>query len=209
MQSAQAVARPIGRGAKVRAAVHAATLAELLDKGYAALTVENVAQRAGVHKTTVYRRWTDRESLLVDALAEHLATDIPVPDTGAIETDLRALARSFVQTFTSPTGRGILAAMFTGAAHLPQIAAARRHVFDDRLTRAEPVIARAIERGELPRDTDVAELLKTLAAPIYLRLLITAEPVDEATADQAVRITLAAARASALRPVYASKPTAE
>ncbi|MFG3419786.1 hypothetical protein [Micromonospora sp. NPDC048063] len=60
-----------------------------------------------------------------------------------------------------------------------------------------------------PRDTDAAELLKTLAAPIYLRLLITAEPVDEATADQAVRITLAAARASALRLACASKPTAE
>jgi AcrR family transcriptional regulator len=208
MQSARSAARPIGRGAKVRTAVHAATLAELLDKGYAALSVENVAQRAGVHKTTVYRRWVDRDSLLVDALAGHLATDIPVPDTGAIETDLRALARTLVQTFTSPTGQAILAAMFTGAAHLPEIAAARRHVFDDRLTRAEPVVARAIERGELPRDTDAAELLKTLAAPIYLRLLITAEPVDEATADQAVRITLAAARAGALRAARVSKPAA-
>ncbi|MEU6722941.1 TetR-like C-terminal domain-containing protein [Nonomuraea wenchangensis] len=127
-----------------------------------------------------------------------MATDIPVPDTRAIETDLRALARSIVQAFTSPTGQAILAAMFTGAAQLPEIAAARRHVFDDRLVRAEPVVARAIERGELPRDTDPAELLKTLAAPIYLRLLITADPVDEATADQAVRVTLAAAHAGAL-----------
>jgi AcrR family transcriptional regulator len=200
MQSDHSAARPVGRGAKVRAAVHAATLAELVDKGYAALTVENIAQRAGVHKTTVYRRWKDREILLTDALAEHMATDIPVPDTGAIETDLRALARSLVQAFTSPTGQAILAAMFTGAARLPEIAAARRHVFDDRLARAEPVVTRAIERGELPRDTDPAELLKTLAAPIYLRLLITADPVDEATADQAVRVTLAAAHAGALRP---------
>src|SRR5262245_4386940 len=63
------------RGSKVRDAVHAATLAELLDKGYAALSIDSVAQRAGVHKTTVYRRWVDRDSLLVDALAEHLATD--------------------------------------------------------------------------------------------------------------------------------------
>lgn len=189
----------MGRGAKVRAAVHAATLAELVDKGYAALSVENVAQRAGVHKTTVYRRWKDCESLLADALAEHMAMDIPVPDTGAIETDLRALARSLVQSFTSPTGRAILAAMFTGAAHLPEIAAARRHVFHDRLARAEPVVTRAIERGELAEDTDPAELFKTLAAPIYLRLLITADPVDEAAADQALRVTLAAARAGALR----------
>ncbi|MGW5265269.1 TetR/AcrR family transcriptional regulator [Microbispora sp. NPDC004025] len=199
MQSGQSSAGPVGRGAKVRAAVHSATLAELVDKGYAALTVENVAQRAGVHKTTVYRRWKDRESLLVDALAEHMAMDIPVPDTGAIETDLGALARSLVQAFTGATGQAVLAAMFTGAAHLPEIAAARRHVFEDRLVRAEPVVTRAVERGELPADTDPAELLKTLAAPIYLRLLVTADPVDETTADLAVHVTLAAARAGALR----------
>ncbi|MEV0624014.1 TetR-like C-terminal domain-containing protein [Nonomuraea sp. NPDC050404] len=123
-----------------------------------------------------------------------MATDIPVPDTGSIETDLQALARSISEAFTSPTGQAILAAMFTGAAHLPEIAAARRHVFDDRLTRAEPVLRRATKRGRLPEGTDPAEVLKTLAAPIYLRLLITAEPVDETTADQAVHVTLAAAR---------------
>ncbi len=199
MRSGPSPARSVGRGAKVRAAVHAATLAELVDKGYAALTVENVARRAGVHKTTVYRRWKDRESLLTDALAEHMATDIPVPDTGAIETDLQALARSIIEAFTSPTGQAILAAMFTGAAHLPEIAAARRHVFDDRLSRAEPVLRRAIKRGQLPEGTDPAEVLKTLAAPIYLRLLITAEPVNETTADQAVRVALAAARAGVLQ----------
>lgn len=199
MQSDQPSAQPVGRGVKVRAAVHAATLAELVDKGYAALSVENVAQRAGVHKTTVYRRWKDRESLLTDALAEHMAMDIPIPDTGAIETDLRALARSIVHTFTSPNGQALLAAMFTGAAHLPEIATARRHVFDDRLARAETVVTRAIQRGELPGGTDPSELMKTLAAPIYLRLLITADPVDETTADQAVRVTLTAARAGALR----------
>ncbi|GAA3142423.1 TetR/AcrR family transcriptional regulator [Nonomuraea roseoviolacea] len=200
MESSRSTARPVGRGAKVRAAVHAATLAELVDKGYAALTVEGVAQRAGVHKTTVYRRWKDRESLLVDALAEHLAADVPVPDTGTVEDDLRALARSLVQSYTSPTGRAVLAAMFTGAAHLPEIAAAGGHVFRDRLTRAEPVVRRAVERGELPVGTDPGEVLRTLAAPVYLRLLVTGDPVDETTADQAARVTLAAARAGAFAP---------
>ena len=66
-------ARPAGRGPKVRAAVLAATLAELTETGYAALTVDNVARRAEVHKTTVYRRWKDREGLVADAVAQ-LAT---------------------------------------------------------------------------------------------------------------------------------------
>lgn len=191
--------RAVGRGPKVRAAVHAATLAELVDKGYAALTVDNVAQRAGVHKTTVYRRWADRESLVVDALSEHIAADVPVPDTGAVETDLRELARSLVSTMTSPGGQAVLAAMFSDAVRLPEIADARRRVFNDRFRRAEPVIARAIERGDLPADADSEEVLKALAAPIYFRLLISTEPVDEATADHAAALALAAARAGVLR----------
>ncbi|MER5387631.1 TetR/AcrR family transcriptional regulator [Saccharopolyspora sp. NPDC002686] len=191
--------KAVGRGEKVRAAVHAATLAELVDKGYAALTVDNVAQRAGVHKTTVYRRWADRESIVVDALAEHVAADIPVPDTGAVDTDLRELARSLVHTMTSPTGQAVLAAMLSDAARLPEIADARKRIFGDRLRRAEPVIARAVERGELPTDTDPGELLKTLAAPIYFRLLISAEPVDDSTAEHAAALALAAARGGVVR----------
>ncbi|MFF0065780.1 TetR/AcrR family transcriptional regulator [Streptomyces sp. NPDC005279] len=191
-------ARPVGRGRKAQAAVRAATLAELLDRGYAELTVEGVAQRAGVHKTTLYRRWKDRESLVVDALAEHFATDIPTPDTGSVETDLQALARALVQSMTGPVGRAVQTAMYSDAGRLPEIAEARRRVFADRFRRAEPVVARAIERGELPAETDPVELFKTLAAPIYFRLLVSSDPVEEGTADQAVRITLAAARAGLL-----------
>ncbi|MFJ8589489.1 TetR/AcrR family transcriptional regulator [Streptomyces sp. NPDC093595] len=190
--------RPVGRGRKAQAAVRAATLAELLDRGYAELTVEGVAQRAGVHKTTVYRRWKDRASLVVDALAEHFATDIPTPDTGAVESDLQALARALAHSMTGPVGRAVQTAMHSDAGRLPEIAEARRRVFADRFRRAEPVITRAIERGELPAETDPVEVLKTLAAPIYFRLLVSADPIDEGTADQAVRITLAAARAGAL-----------
>lgn len=191
-------ARPVGRGRKAQAAVRAATLAELVDRGYAELTVEGVAQRAGVHKTTLYRRWKDRASLVVDALAEHFATDIPIPDTGAVETDLQALAQALVQSMSGPVGRAVQTAMYSDAGRLPEIAEARRRVFADRFQRAEPVIARAIERGELPADTDPVELIKTLVAPIYFRLLVSPDPVEEGTADQAVRITLAAARAGAL-----------
>ncbi|MEV0280319.1 TetR/AcrR family transcriptional regulator [Streptomyces sp. NPDC050610] len=205
--------RPVGRGRKAQAAVRAATLAELLDRGYADLTVEGVAQRAGVHKTTVYRRWKNRESLVVDALAEHFATDIPIPDTGSVEGDLRALAQALVQSMTSPVGRAVQTAMLSDAGRLPEIAEARRGVLADRFRRAEPVVARAVERGELPADTDPAALFRTLAAPVYFRLLISADQVAEGAenaedaegvADETVRVALAAARAGALaraRPV--------
>jgi AcrR family transcriptional regulator len=97
--------RPAGRGPEVRAAILAATLAELTEKGYAALTVDNVARRSGVHKTTIYRRWKDREALVAEAFTNLLATKgAPIAGTGDIDADLRDLARSLVRWLTSPIG---------------------------------------------------------------------------------------------------------
>lgn len=190
---------PLGcRGERVLAAVRAATLRELAEHGYAALTIDNVARRAGVHKTTVYRRWRDRDGLLLDAVADHVATEVPVPDTGEVERDLRELARGLVQWITSPIGGGVLATMLSDAGRVPAIAEARRRFYRRRFEQAEPVVRRAIARGELPAGTDPAELLKTLMAPIYLRLLVTAEPLDDAAADRAAAAAVAAARAGAL-----------
>jgi AcrR family transcriptional regulator len=184
----------------VRAAVLAATLAELVAAGYADLSVEGVALRAGVHKTTVYRRWTDRESLVADALTDSIAREVPIPNTGAVETDLREHARSLVSWLTSPIGDAIISTMISGE-HIPEIAEIKRRFFEDRLRRAEPIVLRAIARGELPDGTDSGQVIKTLIAPIYLRLLITAEQLDESTAADAARVAVAAARAGALQRV--------
>ncbi|MEV0294060.1 TetR/AcrR family transcriptional regulator [Nocardia sp. NPDC050710] len=188
-------AAPPGRGPKVRAAVLAATVDELSEHGYAALTVEKVARRAGVHKTTVYRRWPDRDVLIADALAESVAADLPIPDTGAIDSDLSSLARSLVVWVKSPGGRAILAVMLSDAVGLARPPDQIRHVFRDRIRGALPVVERAIGRGELPTGTNAAELLKTMVAPIYLRALITGEPLTESTADSAARLALTAAHA--------------
>ena len=201
--------RPPGRGPKVRDAVLAATLAELADAGYAALTIENIARRAGVHKTTIYRRWTDRESLVADVLGERIAMDFPIPDTGSVEADLRQLAQAFVAWVTSPTGRMIFAAVYSDAARIPGISDVRRELFEYGPRRAAVVIERAIERGELPADTDPAAVFRALIAPIYFRLTVTAEPADPAAADQAAQIALAAARAGLFRRASNGSPEAK
>jgi len=189
----------LGRGPRVRTAVLAAALAELAEVGYSALTIDSVARRAGVHKTTVYRRWQDRDQLLLDAVIDQIAVDVPIPDTHAIETDLREHARSLIRWLTSPAGRAVLAAAFSDLARTPQLAGLKRRFFADRFRRIEPVVTRAIERGELPPGTEPAQLVKAVIAPIYLRLLVTADPLDEAVADHAVRVALAAARAGLFR----------
>lgn len=198
--SAQRSTQPLGRGPKVRAAVLAATIAELAEGGYAALTVENVARRAGVHKTTVYRRWPDRERLIVEALTEQVSREIPMPDSGEIARDLRELAHGLVRWLASDNGRAVAATMLSAdAARIPEIAGIKHRFYEDRFLRATPVIERAIARGDLPAGTDPASVVKALAAPLYLRLLVTAEPVDEAAADHAALVALTAARAGVLR----------
>jgi AcrR family transcriptional regulator len=179
--------------------VLAATLDELTASGFTALTIDNVARRAGVHKTSVYRHWNDRASLVADALTENVAAGVPIPDTGAIEADLSEYARSLIDWLTSPLGRAVLAATISDAARAEsEIAEIEQCFYIDRLRRARTMVTRALARGELPPDTDADEVIKTVLAPIYLRLLITAEPVDDATADQAARVALAAARAGVL-----------
>lgn len=143
--------RALGRGPKVRAAVLAAAVDELSEHGYAAFTVDNVAQRTGVHKTTIYRRWSDRDALIADALADSVAAEIPVPDTGSIDDDLNTLARSLVAWISSPSGRAVLSVMVADTAGQPSPPVSARHVFRDRIRTALPVVTRAIERGELPR----------------------------------------------------------
>ena len=191
--------KPIGRGKKVRTAVLEATLAALAETGYTALSIDDIARRAGVHKTTVYRRWQTRENLVADALTEQMAAGIAIPDTGNVETDLRQLAHAFVRWMVGPMGRAMLATILSqDATRVPEIAEIKRRLVDDRFRRAEPVVTRGIERGELPASTDPAEVIKMLIAPIYLRLLVTAEPIDETTADQAARVAFLAAGAGAL-----------
>ncbi|MFJ7273560.1 TetR-like C-terminal domain-containing protein [Kitasatospora sp. NPDC098663] len=93
-----------------------------------------------------------------------------------------------------PSGSAVLAVLLSDAVRVPAMAEVRARIFDDRLRRAEPVVRRAVERGQLPPGTDPAEVIKNLAAPLYFRVLITAERVDGVAADRAATAVLAAAR---------------
>src|SRR5262245_7609675 len=94
--------RPGGRSTRVRAATIAATLAELAESGYSGLTIVTVAKRAGVHKTTLYRRWGTRERLVLEAMLDRAGERIAVPDTGSLREDLLGLARTAAANAASP-----------------------------------------------------------------------------------------------------------
>ncbi|GAA2683428.1 TetR/AcrR family transcriptional regulator [Nonomuraea recticatena] len=185
--------RPGGRSARVRDAVRQATLAELAEHGYQGLTVENVAARSGVHKTTVYRRWTGVEGLIADALELAAEEPWPVPDTGTIEGDLRELAR-MVRRGMDPTATAFVAAGMQDEA----AARALNGFYTARHAQSAVIVRRAVERGELPAGTDAEEVVRATVAPVYYRLFIAHERVEEKDADRAAATALAAARAGVL-----------
>ena len=186
-----------GRSARVRESILSAAFNELIENGYAELSVEAVASRAGVNKTTIYRRWPTLEDLLVDALTTW-SLDIPVSDTGDFETDLLAVGNELADLLNGGIGRQIVAFVLTAGLRSAQLREATRRYFDHQAERATPAVNRAIERGELPANCDARALLATLRAPLFYRMVTTGDPIDEELVTHAVRLTLTAARAGLL-----------
>jgi AcrR family transcriptional regulator len=175
--------------------VYEAAVAELGERAYDEVSVESIAARAGVHKTTIYRRWNTRERVIAEALQHAALARIDAPDTGAVETDLGRLAESVRTILASREGAAAARALATGAASSAEIRTVVREFWAARMTHVRPIVERAVVRGELPSGTNADELLKHLSAPLYQRLLVTLEPLTTRAAERAARATLAAARA--------------
>ena len=179
--------RPGGRSARTRAAVLGATGDLLAEVGYEELTFEAVAQRAGVHKTTVYRRWPTKPDLVADAARERSLQQVEVPDTGALLGDLTALARAVAANIGSEVGSAMTKTLVAAAATSPSVADVTHRFWAERLRLSGAIVERAIVRGELPPSTDANLLIESLVGALYVRLLLTGEPIDEAVADQIAR----------------------
>lgn len=186
--------RPGGRTARTRAAVLAATRRELLQHGYGDLCIERIAEHAGVHKTTIYRRWRDRSGLMSDLL-ETLATQIVVVrECGDLARDLRAFTGSLVAVLSGEGGRTVRA-ILAAAAQDADVGEQVRSFYQARYAMVEPVVVGAVERGELPPGTDAAQVILAAAAPLYYRLMVLGESPTRQDGDRAARSALAAARA--------------
>ena len=190
--------RPGGRTARTRAAVAAAMQAELLEVGYAGTTIDRIAKRAGVAKTTVYRRWGNVSQLVVDMFADAASTQIPVADTGSIEGDLRELARSSVALLLNPVNRAVIDIVVSEAVHNSSARDTLTTFFAARLDNAAVIVQRAVERGEVPAGTDAAEVIRLVGAPYFARLYITGDPIGMQDADRAAAVVALAARSGLL-----------
>lgn len=191
-------ARSGGRSARVREAVLDAAFDELTRTGYAGLSVEAVAARAGVNKTTIYRRWATIDDLLVDVLTRWSAEVIPVPDTGSIENDLFALGRELAEVLNGGVGRQLAAMVLTAGLRSTHLSEATRRYFENQTARATPVVRRAVDRGEIPADCDTSSLLATFRAPLFYQMVTTGDPIDDHAIAHATHVAITAAQAGLL-----------
>lgn len=187
MESSRAERRPGGRTAETGRRIFDAALSLLVDGGLAACTFQAVAERAGVARATLYRRWPDRASLVADALAERLGNAIAVPDTGSLAGDLLALLSGLAAFLESPLGRAaIIAAAESGA----EAGSARSNLWSHRLAAVGPLLDRAVARGEIDAGADREALLACAVGALYFRTLIQAAPLDEDWLERIVEQTI-------------------
>lgn len=187
--------RPGGRAALVVAAVRRATEELLEEVGYEGLVLTEVAARAQVNKTTVYRRWPNKVDLVTDLFLAHTAQQDVGRDTGSLLGDLTALLQDVVSNLNNPAARAVLSVLIGGALD-EEARGAREAFWAERFRRSAAIVERAAERGELPRDTDARLLVEDACSPVYYRLLITGEAVTDT--DIALFVQRAAQRARGL-----------
>ncbi|MGV9319277.1 TetR-like C-terminal domain-containing protein [Streptomyces sp. NPDC003660] len=178
--------RPGGRTARTRESVLRAAADVLLTEGYEQLSFARVAAAAEVAETTVYRRWPSRARLAADALAELAGAENPVPDTGTLESDLRAFLTQIVELVARPEVLRVLRTVVSLAAEDDEVARAKEAFWAGRFAGGAALVERAVARGELPADSDPYEVIEDLAALVYFRLLVTGRPLDGRVVDRSV-----------------------
>ncbi|WP_367045422.1 TetR/AcrR family transcriptional regulator [Streptomyces sp. Je 1-332] len=194
--------RPRAEGADAR--ILEAAYAVLVDRGYERYSIDEVAQRAGVAKTTIYRRWPTRDHLIVAVVAK-IQDEVPVTDTGDIRHDLVTYLEAIVGGLdrmrrvgrvVEPGDRsaGLVAEIVAAAARHADVGGALRGLFARRNALPLALLASASARGDLKPDAQPGLVFDELAGAVYYRLFITGEPIDGDYASRLVDQVLAGAR---------------
>jgi AcrR family transcriptional regulator len=161
-----------------RKAVLAATLQLLAEAGLGGVSVDEVARRSGVAKTTIYRHWPSRSALLLDACS-NLGAKSQAPDTGTLKGDLTALATNMAGRLRSDRWASILPSMIDAAERDPELAEVHTRLHAGYMAPLYVAIDRAITRGELPPACDPSEIVASVVGPLFYRRWFSRQPLDE------------------------------
>jgi AcrR family transcriptional regulator len=185
------------RSEEAHQAILDATLALLAEVGFSALTVEGVAGRAGVGKATIYRRWPSKLPLVVEAFGG--LPSFEDADTGALETDLKAMLRSYLELFNKTPLAAVLPALASERAHDPALAELFDPVLLQRRSPLVQALERAVARGEISADLDLDLAADLIVGPIAVRLFFTGRKIHAKLVDPMVDLALQGIRRTQAR----------
>ena len=189
--------RPGGRTARTTVRIHAAALNVLVDEGLEACTFGRVADVAGVQRSTLYRRFSDRWDMIMQAYLASVANDVAVDPTGDFVADMRVLLTRFVDNFSRPIGQALMTVVLAlrgtpAESHIDRF-------MNIRLAQIEPIFSAAIATGKIDPAIDRREVIEKAAGAAIFRLFVEGLPIDEGWIER---------MALALGQLY-SRPTEE
>lgn len=202
--SASVRRRPGGRSARVQAAVFEATVHLLQEQGYEALSFASIAARAGVHETSLYRRWGTKEQLVLAAVSGQVEKGYPLPDTGSLRSDLILLVRFLRGFLLSCVGQALIQ-IANASRNSPDISAFCQNYWQHRDPCLQPLFERAVERGELSPQVDCQLVFETLLGVLYVRAFLLREALDETLPERVVDLVLSGVSLSREKQCHSEK----
>ncbi|WP_197040119.1 TetR/AcrR family transcriptional regulator [Mycobacterium sp. URHB0044] len=164
----------------------------LSDSGVGGFTVDEVASRSGVAKTTIYRHWPSREALVLDA-ASRISAEQEVPDTGRLEADVRALLANLGHLLSTARWSSVVPSIVDVAERDPEFARIHGKIQRGHAAALREVLERAVRRGELAATADQSAMISALIGPLYYRRWFVREPIDEPFIQTIVRNVISGA----------------
>jgi AcrR family transcriptional regulator len=148
------------------------------ESGVSGFTIDEVARRSGVAKTTIYRHWPSREALVLEA-ASRISAAIDVPDTGSVHGDVTVILNNLGGLLGTARWSSVVPSIVDVAERDPEFAVVHGGIQRGHASPLREVLVRAAGRGELPATTDPAHLISALIGPLYYRRWFSREPIDE------------------------------
>ena len=167
-------------------------VAELLEeKGYGGVSIEAIAARAGVGKQTIYRWWSSKAAVIMEAYEVEITCNVPTPDTGKVREDLYQILRQQFTILTTTTARSAVTGLIAEAQMDPNVAQAFRQQFVAcRREATRTILARGITRGELRTDLNLELVIDAIYGPVWYRLLLKHAPLDDVLAEELVNLVM-------------------
>lgn len=161
-------------------AILKATVELLEEVGYVSMSIEGIARRAGVGKQTIYRWWSSKAALVMEAYTTVVAKKFPLPSTGKVQEDLEAIFCPLFKVLNTTTAGTALAGIMTEAQNNPELAQAFRDQFvASRRAVIKTILESGIKRGELRKDINLECAVDSLYGAMWYRLLLAHAPLDE------------------------------